>query len=569
MSESKLQEALRRCRGPLWFAGLFSFFINLLMLTVPLYMLQIFDRVLLSSSQETLLYLTLLGVVALLTMGLLEVARSRILVRIGSWLDDTLSPDALNRALEQQLQNRGDRLRAVNDLSAIRAALSGPAIFSLFDAPWVPIYLGVIFLLHPLLGWLATGGAIILLLLGFVNDWTTREPLKRANQLAERNRQQAQMVMRNAEAIDAMGMTDAITRRWRDGTAAVSNEQQAASDRAGILVAISKSTRLSLQLLILGLGAYLVLQNALTAGGMIAASIIMGRALAPVDQMIGNWRTLSAGREAYLRLRVFFARHALRPEGLALPKPKGEISIEDVAYVFPNAEKPTLLGLNFKVAASDSVAVVGPSGSGKSTLLRLIVGALKPSAGVVRLDGADVFGWRRDDFGQYVGYLPQDIELFNGTVRENISRLTDVAESSVLAAADLAGCHEMILRLPKGYDTEIGDSGCFLSVGQRQRIGIARAVFGHPQLIVLDEPNSNLDGEGETALLDMLLKLKLAGKTVIMVTHRPSLIDSVDKMLVLQDASVRAYDNKDVVLGMITPALPAPKKRLFPKIVKG
>ncbi|MDJ0852224.1 MAG: type I secretion system permease/ATPase [Myxococcota bacterium] len=516
----------------------FSLVLNVLALTVPLYMMQVFDRVLSSGSTETLLFLTLITCAALAVLGCIDWLRARIMVRVGVWIDRTLGPETFARALEAKLQGQPYRMEALSDLSQIRNFLGGTTLLSLFDAPWAPVYLLVIFLLHPWLGFLATFGAVCLFGLALLNERSTRGRLRDAGSRHMKNMQEAESAMRNAEVIDAMGMLAPVLRRWHAESDRVVRDQQLASDRAGLIVAWSKFFRLSLQMGVLGLGAYLVLQQRLTPGGMIAGSIIMSRALQPAEQAIATWRHLVGARQALGRLEALFARGWMRRQSIALPAPRGRLDVERLAYLFPGAEEPTLKGVSFSLEPGELLAIVGPSASGKTTLARSCVGVLRPSSGVVRLDGADVFSWRREDFGQYVGYLPQDVELFAGTVQENIARFADQPAEAVVAAAQLAGCHEMILRLPQGYDSEIGEGGSYLSGGQRQRIALARALFGQPRLVVLDEPNASLDADGEQILARTLGVLKKRGTTLIMVSHRLNLVQGMDRVLLLRDGNV-------------------------------
>jgi PrtD family type I secretion system ABC transporter len=530
-----VDELVQRCRGPLLAAAGFSLANNLLMLTIPLYMMQVFDRVLLGRSADTLLFLTVLGLGALGLFGLFEAVRARVLARIGSWFEEVLGLEAFVRAMEPRNGRPASGMEALRDVAQLRNFLSGQGVFALFDAPWVPVYVGVLFLLHAYIGYLAVAGAVLLLALTLVSELTTRPALHRANGLGRQSQRQAEATARNAEVVDAMGMLPAVLRLWHTQANAVRELQQQANDRAGLIHAATRFARLALQLLTLGVGAYLVLGLEMTAGMMIAGSIILSRALAPIEHAIGTWRQLVAAREAYNRLNSYLAAPRLRESGIPLPRPEGRLTIESLVLVFPGAKAPTLRGINLTLEPGESLAIVGPSASGKTTLTRSIVGTLRPTNGSVRLDGADVFTWPREDFGQYVGYLPQDVELFDGTVRDNIARLADAPSEAVVAAAQLAGCHEMILRLPNGYDTVIGEQGTYLSAGQQQRVALARALFGEPRLVVLDEPNANLDTDGEQALVRALATLRADGATVVMVSHKPSLIQGMDRMAVMRN----------------------------------
>lgn len=553
-----LRDALRVCTGPFLSAGLFSMVVNLLMLTTSLYMMQVFDRVLAGRSTDTLLFLTLIALGALAVMALLEIARGRILARSAAWLEQSIGAEAFARAIEAQLRGRPYRSEALRDLAVWRGWLASPGMIALYDLPWVPVYLGVVFLLHPSLGWIAAGGAAVLFLLTLANEWATGALLKQANTVAMTSQRRADSVVRNAEVIDSMGMMGEVVRRWQEGLSAVHYAHGRAADRTGIVMGATRFVRLGVQIAVLGMGALLVLENELTAGAMIAGSIIMGRALAPVEQMIGAWKQLVSARQSRRRLAAHLSAPRLRPPGIPLPAPSGRLVAERVAYAAPGGSGTIIKGVSFALEPGESVAVIGPSAAGKTTLVRLLIGVLEPAAGTVRLDGADVYTWLREDFGRHVGYLPQDVELFDGTVIENIARMGEPDPDAVFEAAKRAGCHEMILALPKGYETEIGDGGVFLSGGQRQLIGLARALYRAPKLVVLDEPNSNLDGEGEAALLRALATLKAEGTTVVLVSHRPNLVQGVDKVLVLREGMVEMFGPRiEVLKRLIQPARPA------------
>jgi ATP-binding cassette subfamily C protein/ATP-binding cassette subfamily C protein EexD len=553
-----LQRAVRACRSQFVVVGVFSLFVNLLMLTTSIYMMQVFDRVLATRSTDTLLFLTLIAIGATLLMALLEFARGQLLSRSAAWIEQTVAPEAFSRAIEAQLRSRPYRMEAMRDLAVCRGFVQSPGMTALYDVPWVPIYLGFIFLLHPVLGWIATAGAVVLFMLTLANEWTTASLLKKVNVASMASQRRSESVVRNAEVIDSMGMLPNVLQRWQDGVARMLPAQQTAADRAGAIMGMTKFFRLTVQIGVLGAGALLVLENAMTAGAMIAGSIIMGRALAPVEQMIGAWKQLVSARQSYRRLSAHLTVPRMRPGGMPLPEPSGRLSLERVTYAFPGTNVPIIKGVSFALEPGESCAIIGPSAAGKTTLIRLLIGVLEPNAGTVRLDGANVFQWLREDFGRHIGYLPQDVELFDGTVVENIARMGQPDPESVFAAAKLAGCHEMILKLPKGYETEIGESGTFVSGGQRQMIGLARALYGRPKLVVLDEPNSNLDGDGEQALLRALEQLKAAGVTVVLVSHRPALVQGVDKVVVLRDGMVEMFGPRQEVLKrLLQPARPA------------
>ena len=462
-----------------------------------------------------------------------------------------LSPALFGRAVENTLRGLPYRTEALRDLATIRTYLGGAGIMALFDAPWMPIYLAFVFLLHPLLGLLAVGGAAILTTLALANHSLTSENLKRANAASTKGYQSAEVAFRNAEVVDGMGMTPALTRRWDAVNTHVLGLQEKASDTAGLINACTKSLRMFLQIAVLGMGAWLVLRQELSPGAIVAASIIMSKALAPVEQAIASWKMTTGARDAWKRLSALFQLPPLHPPSMPLPRPQGSLLLENVIYAPPGARHPVLRGISLSLAPGEALGIIGPSAAGKSTLARLIVGLAQPQHGFIRLDGADVFAWDRDNFGFYVGYLPQDVELFRGTVRENIARMDDSDPAHVIDAARMAGVHDMILQLPNGYDTEIGEQGAMLSGGQRQRIGLARAVYRRPALLVLDEPNSSLDAVGEQALSKAIVDMKTCGSTIVVIAHRPMLLAQLDQILVLQEGQVQLFGPREAVLAQL------------------
>ncbi len=557
-AETPLRRALRACRKQFLMVGLFSGVVNMLQLTTSIYMMQVFDRVLATRVLDTLLYLSLIAIAAVLVLALLEAVRGQVMTRIGAWVEHRVAPEGFVRAIESTLRGRPYRMEALRDLSVCRGYLGSPGALSLYDVPWVPIYIAVIFALHPVMGYIALAGAALLFGLTLASELSTSKLLREANVAAMASQRRADAISRNAEVIDSMGMLPSVIGRWRESVAAMSKPQSRAADRAAILIAATKFFRLAVQIAILGVGAYLVLLQELTSGASIAGSIIMGRALAPVEQMIGGWKQLVQARQSFRRLQAFLAQPRLRPPGLPLPEPTGQLSVERVSYAFPGQGVAMIKGVNFALAAGESLAIIGPSAAGKTTLIRLLIGTLPPSAGTVRLEGADVYQWLREDFGRHVGYLPQGVELFDGTVYANIARMAEAEPEDVYEAAKVAGCHEMILRLPNGYETEIGDSGQYLSGGQRQLIGLARAMFGRPKFIVLDEPNSNLDGDSEAGLLNALERLKAQGTTVVLVSHRPTLVQGVDKVLLLKEGAMEMFGPRaEVLKRLMTQSRPA------------
>ena len=544
----ELRQALDTVRHSLLTVAAFSGFVNLLQLAPSLYMLQVYDRVLGSRNETTLLVLTGLMVGVFLFMMALESVRSWLLVRIGVRLDAVLNERVFNAAFERNLRTPGSNTGLpIHDLNTLRTTLTGSALLALFDAPWLPVFLFVIFWMAPALGWFSLGGALLLLVLAVVNERLSKPRLDEAQKYSMLAQQKLSNHLRNAEVIEAMGMLPQLRRRWY----ALHHQQLAlqakASDQAAVLSGTTKFVRMGMQSLVLGMGALLVLEGSMTAGMMIAASILVGRALAPVELMVGNWKQIITGRQAYARLRELLNVHPARVAGMSLPPPKGQISVEGASVNVPGTQRLILKNLSFAVGAGEVVGVIGPSASGKSTLARLLVGIWPAAIGAVRLDGASVAQWNKDELGPWVGYLPQDIELFDGTAAENIARFGDVDPEQVVLAAKRVDMHEQILRLPQGYDTPLGTAGSNLSGGQRQRLGLARALYGDPSLVVLDEPNSNLDENGEKALIEAIADLKARGKTVVLVTHRQSTLAAVDKLLVLAEGSVAAYGPRDEV----------------------
>ncbi|WPL15594.1 Type I secretion system ATP-binding protein PrsD [Thiorhodovibrio winogradskyi] len=546
--ENELRDILKLSRNSFVFAGIFSMFINLLMLTPAIYMLQLYDRVLASNSLSTLLMLTLLVLGLFLIMGVLEALRSRILVRVSARMDVLMSRRLFDAMFDANLRGRGPGAQPIEDLTSLRQFMTGNALFGFFDAPWMPIYIAVLYLIHPWIGTLAIVGALILIAVATANNLATQKPLAKANSLAIAGRNYINGNLRNAEALEAMGMRDNVRERWQRQHNELLGLQALASDRAGGLSSLSKTLRITLQSMTLGLGGYLAVQHEITPGMMIAGSIILGRALAPIDLLIGSWKGFLSARQSYRRLGDLLSSIPARPRAMSLPAPDGQLTVENVVAAPPGVQFPVLRGVRFDVESGEIIGIIGPSAAGKSTLARVILGVWPLASGKVRLSGADISQWNRDELGPFVGYLPQDIELFAGTVGENIARFGEVDAEKVVAAAKRAQVHEMILRLPKGYDTPIGDAGAVLSGGQRQRIGLARAMYGSPVLVVLDEPNSNLDDQGEAALVRAITQLKEEGTTVLLITHRLSVLNNVDKVVVLREGMVEAFGSREQVL---------------------
>ncbi|MFZ5502475.1 MAG: type I secretion system permease/ATPase [Pseudomonadota bacterium] len=547
--QHEIGRALTRFRPAFVQAAWFSMVINLIVLVPSLYMLQVYDRVLVSRNTMTLLMLTLIVLVLYILMGFLEWMRSRVLIRIGTGIDDDLSERIFTAAFQRHLcRLGGNPAQAMQDLSSTRQFLAGNGALAFFDAPWIPIYLVVITMLNPWLGLFSLCAAVLICLLAWLNELLTHKPITEANTQAQGAYLFANNNLRNGEAIEAMGMLPALRARWAAQQQKVLTMQVLASERGGAVTAISKASRIASQSLILGLGAWLVIGDEMTAGGMVVASILMGRALAPVEQLIGAWKQWIGVQAAYARLQDLMQKFPPREPGIQLPSPEGTISLENVSAIPPGSETPVLHKLALRINAGDIVGVIGPSAAGKSSLARLLVGVWPTSDGHVRLDGADVFPWDKADLGRHVGYLPQDIGLCEGTVAENIARFGELDSERVVSAAQMAGVHELVLRLPDAYNTAIGADGGSLSGGQRQRIALARALYGEPRLVVLDEPNAHLDEMGEFALLQAIAAIKARGATVVFISHGHRLLGIADKLLALRDGALLAYGPRDQVL---------------------
>ncbi len=546
---SELKQTIMRAKKSFIFVGLFSFFINLLQLTSPLYMLQLYDRVMVSRSESTLWLLTLLVIVLFATMALLEMVRSRVLVRVGNKIDNLLSDRIFESIfkLANKMPGKASSM-PLNDLTQIRQFMTGNGLFAFFDTPWMPIYILVLFLFHPYFGYFAIFSGIVLGIFAVLNENTTKEKLAEANKLNRDSTVFVDASLRNAEVIHAMGMQNNLKKIWQKKYFGFLNAQMIASDNAGFWANISKSCRVLFQSLILGLGGYLAIKAELSPGMMIAGSIIMGRALAPLDLMIASWKGFSNARSSYERLNGLLAEFPEDEKPMELPIPKGELLLESVVVIPPNAKQPSLKGISLHINKGDVVGVIGPSAAGKSSLARAMLGLWPLASGKVRLDVADISQWDKEKLGQHIGYLPQDIELFEGTISENICRFAEIDPIKVVEAAQIAGVHEMILRLPEGYDTLIGQGGATLSGGQRQRIGLARALYGNPVLIVLDEPNSNLDDVGEAALVEAIKILKTKEITIILITHRPAILQVTNKLALMQQGLLQMYGNTAEVL---------------------
>ena len=552
----EVARVFRACRSYFVIAAMFSLAINLLYLAGPIYMLQVYDRVVSSASQTTLVMLTVALLIAFVALAGLDVVRARVLTRASVRLDRLLGGRVVAATVDFN-GAAGSKSQPLRDFDTFRQFITGAGIHAVFDLPWAPIYIGIIFVLHPLLGLFALVCAVLLLLMALANEWLVRGPLTEANETAARNYGFTEMGLRNSEVVRAMGMTGGLLKRWSRDRFRVLDRQVLASDRAAAMQSLIKFLRLMMQSLILGLGAYLVINQMATVGVMFASNILLGRALQPVEQTVGVWRGLVSARGAWLRVRNLLLATPPPDQTLTLPRPAGRLAVESLTYMAPGTNKPILRGVSFEIEAGEALGVIGPSGAGKSTLARQLIGVLKPTAGAVRLDGADVSSWPRSSLGRHLGYLPQDIELFSDSVAANISRFQSDMDVEVVTAAQIAGVHEMILRLPNGYDTQVGEGGAVLSGGYRQRIALARAVFGEPSLVVLDEPSSNLDAEGDAALAECVAELKQRGTTVVIVSHRPATLAIVDKILLMRDGAVELFGERAEVAARLSRPLRA------------
>jgi PrtD family type I secretion system ABC transporter len=536
-----MKPLLQLLKRPLLFVGGFSFFVNLLLLAPALFMLQVFDRVLTSQSRETLVVL-LLGVgVALGLMLMLDYLRSRLQGVAGNLIAEQLSP-VVAKVMLAHTARRAERApsEGLRDVAALRNLFSSQGLLALFDVPWAFVYVAVIWLAHPMLGMAAAAASVLMLVLAVLNDRLTRRDIEALQKEAAKATRYLESSMQNAELAQSLGMGEAVIGRWRALNAAVSALQGPTARKSVAMAALTRTTRQAVQVLLQALGAYLVITGEGTPGILVACTILLGRALAPVEQVVGSWRVLAEGRLAFARLSEVLGAAERQPQRMSLPAPKGRLHAEGLVFRPSQGERMILAGVSLSLEPGESLAITGASGAGKSTLVRLLTGLWRPHAGVVRLDDVDIAQWPREELGPWLGYVPQDVELFAGTVADNIARLGEVDPDKVVQAAQRAGVHALILTLPEGYDTVVDNMGVMLSPGQRQRIALARALYGDPKLLVLDEPNSNLDGAGEFALGEALKALR-GQVTVIVVTHRSALVQHMDKLMVLEAGRVKQY----------------------------
>ena len=559
-----LKEALEKCKAAFKIVFVFAFIINLLMLVTPLYSLQVLDRVIGSGNTHTLLMLSVIIGFIYFIHTLMQIARSFTLIKVGEWLDNTLSPIIFGHSISASATKVNPASsQMLRDFQTLKTFLTSAGINTVFDAPWSIVYIIVIFMIHPYIGFITIAGAVIIVSLAFFNAIATNRTLGEATEFSIKSMGQAEVANRNAEAVEAMGMIKNVKKNWAKFNEASLAKQSVASYRNGVISNVSGFIRNLMQMAVTGTGAYVVVTTNgqdMTTGGMIASSIIVGRALAPFANAIGMWKSISGAMKSYKTINESFDKHKVRDQAMPIPHVDGNLTVENVYYAAPTppgAQPPAmpnhiLKGVSFAIQAGEILAVVGASAAGKSTLAKLIVGVWEASSGSVRLDGGDVFTWNRENFGEHVGYLPQGIELFSGTIKQNIAKMQeDLDPEKVIETAKMCGAHEMILKLPNGYDTDIGQGGSNLSGGQKQRVGLARAFYGNPKLVVLDEPNANLDEAGEEALARTLKEARKKNISVIVISHRPSVLLAVDKVMVIQDGSVASFGTKKEVEGRV------------------
>lgn len=548
----ELKDALASVKQHFIYAGCFSAAVNILVLVPILYMLQVYDRVMTSGSFSTLGTLTFLMMFLMIAMGGFEWVRSYILVAASNKIELVLRERVFKATFKLSLFG-GNKSGAqpINDLIGLRQFLTGNGIFAFFDAPWLPFYLAIMFMFHFWFGISAIIAGVVMIALAWLNEKATNNTMKDANTEANLATARLNSSLRNAEVIEAMGMTESVRRDLQKQSDKVLALQTDASKQAGAISSVSKTFRAIVQSLMIGLGALLALEHQISPGSVIAGSLLLGRALAPIDMLVGTWKGFSVARAQYDRLSRMLEQVPAEPDRMQLPMPQGNLALESIVVTPPGSRVPVLKNISLQLNAGEALGVIGPSASGKSTLARAILGVWPVQGGKVRLDGADISAWDRNDLGPHIGYLPQDIELFDGTISQNICRFGDLDSEKIVAAAKMAGVHELVLRQPDGYDTVIGGSGGVLSGGQRQRIGLARAIYGNPKLIVLDEPNSNLDDQGEKELVAALARIKETGCTVVVVSHRTLVLNCVDKLLVLKDGASLAFGPRDQVLAAL------------------
>ena len=544
-----IREFLKFSKKTFLFVGLFSLFVNILMLLPAIYMLAVYDIVVPSRSENTLLFITLLVVILFGIMAILQIIRGKILVRINNKIDNILNERVVDSMYKFALKHPTKAsIQPFNDFQQIKNFLTGQTIFAFFDVPWTPIYLFVLFMFHVYYGMLAVVIISIVIAITFINEYSSRKHLEKANETLIKSNKFLNNTISNIEVIEALGMRKRIYQRWFDIYKNYLSNYKVANDKGIFWSNTTKTFRMLSQSLMLGLGGLLAINLQISSGMIVAGSIVLGRLLAPLDLLVSTWRNFSSARLAYRRLNSLLAEFEEEPPRIKLPEPEGNITLREVVVIAPDGKNPILKNINMHINAGDMVALVGPSGAGKSSLVRTILGVWTPVNGKVEIDGADIRQWDREYLGNYVGYLPQDIELFEGTIAENIARFENAKDEDIIEAAKVSGAHEVIVKFPEGYNTYIGPGGITLSGGQRQRIGLARALYKNPRIVILDEPNSNLDDAGERALFNALLELKKRKTTVIVITHKINILELVDKIAVLRDGVLQMYGPKEKIL---------------------
>jgi ATP-binding cassette subfamily B protein len=549
-AETLLYKSIISCKKVFWFIFFFSCAINILVMFMPIYTMQILDRVVTSGSVDTLILLTVITFIATVVMIALEGCRSLAMQKIGEWLEKTMSEELLHRAIASTILNPGSSgAQVLRDMGTIRSFISGQAIIALFDIPWAIMFFVLMLMINPTIAFIAFIGILLIILLAIFNEYATSKNLKTANEMQVKNYMEIEAAIRNAEVVESMGMGKSIVRMWDEKNKKSFELQQKSNLLGTIISSVSKLLRMVLNTFVLAGGIYVSLSSQTTVGGILACSMLMGRVMAPVDIIISSSKMISGARVAYARLQNMLVNIPMRNKAMELPAPTGRIDVMQLVYAPAGSQRVILKGLSFTVPAGECIGVIGPSGCGKSTLMKLMIGVWKPVQGSVRLDGADVYTWNRDYFGEYVGYLPQDIEIFNASIKDNISRLAEKPDpAKVVHAAKIAGIHELILSMPNGYDTIIGPGQIMLSGGQKQRLALARAFYGDIKLLILDEPNSNLDQVGEQCLMNAIYYAKQKKITVVFTTHKMNMLGITDRILVIHEGNVAAYNERDIIL---------------------
>ena len=552
---SDLEKALKRVKSSFVAIGVYSFFLNILMLSSTIYMLAVYDIVMPSKSLDTLLVVTLVILIFFVGMALLEYVRSRIMIHVSNKLDAALNKRIFDATFDLAAKNPGKANSApMRDFNTIKQFLTGPAVFAFFDAPWFPIYLAIMFIFDPIYGFYGLGATIIIIILTVMNEKATKKGLEHSNNMYQKSVEHFSNTVKNVEVVEAMGMRRALFKKWMEKHFEFIETHTEASGIASMYTNASKTFRMMASSLMYGVGALLAINGHISPGMIIAGAVLLGRALAPISQLVATWKSFANARVAYHKLNELLLEFDAHTERLTLPDPEGKIEFENVVVVPPLAQKPVLKGISFTINPGESVGIIGPSAAGKSTIAKTSVGVWRPVNGTVRIDGAAIDQYNMDELGQHIGYLPQDIELFEGTIAENISRFRSEDPQKIIEAAKLSGTHDLILQLPNGYETRVGPGGASLSGGQKQRIGLARAVYGMPKIVVLDEPNSNLDDAGEYALMMAMRILKQKGSTLVFITHRKNLLALADKIAVVKDGMLSLYGPKDEVIAALNPA---------------